>query len=49
VRYRLKAPAAKREAAERAHAAHTFYCPVARSIMGAIAITTDLEFEEVDE
>ena len=33
----------KREAAERAHAHHAEHCPVARSIRGAIDVTTSLE------
>jgi uncharacterized OsmC-like protein len=32
----------KREAAERAHAKHAKYCPVAQSISGCIDITTEL-------
>ena len=45
VRYRLSGcPVDKREAAERAHGFHAGRCPVARSIGGAIEITTQLEF-----
>jgi len=45
VHYLLRdCPADKREAAERAHSFHASRCPVARSISGCIAITTDLEF-----
>jgi len=43
VSYRLPVPADKREAAERAHAAHQRSCPVARSIGGCIAIETALD------
>lgn len=43
VRYRLEGcPDDKREAAERAHSFHASRCPVARSLEGAIAITTEL-------
>jgi uncharacterized OsmC-like protein len=45
VRYHLAGvPADKREAAERSHAFHAGRCPVAKSIGGCIAITTELEF-----
>ncbi|OLC27941.1 MAG: hypothetical protein AUG06_03380 [Actinobacteria bacterium 13_1_20CM_2_65_11] len=45
VRYRLSGcPDDKREAAERSHAFHASRCPVAKSIGGCIAITTELEF-----
>ena len=45
VRYHLAGvPADKREAAERSHAFHASRCPVAKSIGGCIAITTELEF-----
>ena len=49
VTYKLKAPADKREAAERAHKAHANHCPVAKSLIPAIDITTSLEIEEIDE
>jgi len=46
VRYTLSGcPDDKREAAERAHAHHVSRCPVARSIQGAIEISTALAFE----
>jgi uncharacterized OsmC-like protein len=35
----------KREAAERAHAVHRENCPVARSLKGAIAVSTELQLE----
>ena len=45
VRYLLAGcPEDKREAAERAHSFHAARCPVAKSIGGAIAITTELEY-----
>ncbi len=45
VRYQLAGvPADKREAAERSHAFHAGRCPVAKSVGGCIAITTELEF-----
>ena len=45
VRYHLAGvPADKREAAERSHAFHASRCPVAKTIGGCIAITTELEF-----
>ena len=37
----------KRAAAERVLGAHAKYCPVARSLMPAIDITTSLEIEPV--
>jgi uncharacterized OsmC-like protein len=49
VTYKLKAPASKREAAERAHGAHANHCPVAKSLIAAIDITTSLEIEEIPE
>ncbi len=45
VRYTLRGcPPERREAAERAHSVHQGKCPVARSIAGAIAVTTELSF-----
>ena len=44
--YRLRLPAGKREAAVRAHEYHVPNCPIARSIGGCIAITTELQLEE---
>jgi organic hydroperoxide reductase OsmC/OhrA len=46
VRYRLRLRPDQREAAERAHAAHVAHCPVARSLQGAIAISTELALED---
>jgi uncharacterized OsmC-like protein len=45
VRMELRAPAAQREAAERAHSIYADSCPVYRSLKAAIAITTELDFE----
>jgi uncharacterized OsmC-like protein len=45
VRYRLKALPEQREAAERAHGAHQSRCPVARTLRGAVDITTELTLE----
>jgi uncharacterized OsmC-like protein len=45
VRMELRAPAAQREVAERAHAVYADSCPVYRSLKAAIAITTDLDFK----
>ncbi len=48
--YHLKldeADADKRAAAERVLGAHVKYCPVARSLMPSIDITTSLEIEPV--
>ena len=47
VRYRLKLDPDKRETAERVHAMHAEKCPVARSIGGSIAITTELAMEDL--
>ena len=45
VRYHLKATPEQRDAAERAHGAHQSRCPVARTLQGAVAITTELALE----
>ncbi len=44
VKYTLKVPEDKRETAERVHEMHADRCPVARSIKGAIAVTTEVAF-----
>lgn len=44
VRMELRAPAAQRETAERAHGIYADSCPVYRSLKAAIAITTELDF-----
>jgi organic hydroperoxide reductase OsmC/OhrA len=43
VRYRLGVAPERREEAERVHAFHARFCPVARSLQGAIAISTELQ------
>jgi uncharacterized OsmC-like protein len=43
VRYRLSVPNQHREETERVHSFHARYCPVARSLKGAIDITTQLQ------
>ena len=45
VRYHLKLRPEQREAAERAHGAHQNHCPVARTLRGAVGITTELALE----
>jgi uncharacterized OsmC-like protein len=45
VRYHLKLRAEQREAAERAHGAHQSRCPVARTLHGAVTITTELALD----
>jgi organic hydroperoxide reductase OsmC/OhrA len=47
--YRLRAPAEKHDAARRAHGAHVPNCPVARSIEGSIAVTTELHLSAADD
>ncbi len=44
VKYTLKVPEDKRETVERVHEIHADRCPVARSIKGAIEVTTEIEF-----
>lgn len=46
VAYHLRVAPDKREAARRAHELHAGHCPVARTIGGCVAITTDLEMED---
>ena len=43
VRYRLKVPGDRRAEVERVHGLHARFCPVARSISGAIDVRTELE------
>jgi uncharacterized OsmC-like protein len=43
VRYRLGVPDGSRGEVERVHGFHARYCPVARSVEGAIDIRTELE------
>ena len=47
VRYRLKVPAGKREAAERAVASHPTKCPAANSVRGCIDL--DIQAEITDQ
>jgi uncharacterized OsmC-like protein len=47
VTYHLKMDPAKRETAERAHRIHADYCPVARTIKGCVAISTELVIEAI--
>ncbi len=47
VRFRLHAPADRRETAERVHGIFADACPIYRSIRDAIAVTTELSFEPV--
>jgi uncharacterized OsmC-like protein len=46
VRYQLKVEPAKRETAERVLGFHADACPVARTLGGCIAITTELAMED---
>jgi uncharacterized OsmC-like protein len=43
VHYRLSVPTERRDETERVHSFHARFCPVARSLEGAINITTELE------
>jgi organic hydroperoxide reductase OsmC/OhrA len=43
VTYRLGVPADRREEVERVHGFHARFCPVARSLAGAIDVRTELE------
>jgi organic hydroperoxide reductase OsmC/OhrA len=43
VRYRLAVPEDRRADAERVHGFHARFCPVARSLEGAIDVRTELE------
>lgn len=47
VQYRLKLPSDRQETAQRVHGFHAQYCPVARTIQGCVAITTELHMEDV--
>lgn len=46
VTYELRAPAEKREVIERVHGFHASKCPVYRSLIAAIDITTELRILE---
>lgn len=43
VSYRLRIPSQSHADAERVHGFHARFCPVARSIAGAIEVETELE------
>ena len=43
VNYRLAVPAERQAEVERVHGFHARFCPVARSLAGAIDISTHLE------
>lgn len=43
VRYRLAVPEDRRAEVERVHGFHARFCPVARSLEGAIDVSTELE------
>lgn len=45
VTYHLEVDEHQQETAERVHEMHAEHCPVARSIEGAIDVSTSLEFE----
>lgn len=45
VSYRLQVPAEQRGLAERVHGFHAEFCPVARSIGGAVAVSTELQLD----
>ncbi len=47
VRYRVKVPKDKREAAERALATHEDKCPAATSVKRGIAVEWKAEIEEI--
>ena len=44
VHYRLSVPDDRRDEVERVHGFHARFCPVARSLEGAIEVRTELEF-----
>lgn len=48
VEYHLKLAAAQRQTAERVHGFHAQFCPVARSLEGAIVVTTSLQLESLE-
>jgi len=47
VTYQLKLQPEQRETAEKVHGFHADFCPVARTMKGCVAISTDLQMEEV--
>jgi uncharacterized OsmC-like protein len=48
VTYRLSTPFEDRDKVERAYAIHADNCPVYRSLIAAIAITTELDWRGVE-
>lgn len=49
VKYRIKHPPGKREAAERALEHHVDHCPVAQTLLPCVEISWEAEFEELNE
>jgi len=47
VTYTLRVADEHRATAQRVHGFHARFCPVARSIGGSVAITTELRLEEI--
>ena len=47
VTYQLKLQSEQRETAEKVHGFHADFCPVARTMKGCVAISTDLQMEDV--
>jgi uncharacterized OsmC-like protein len=45
--YHLKLKPEQRETAERAHGFHIDKCPVARTLMGCVDISTELKMEDI--
>lgn len=48
MRYRLRVPAGKREAAERALAVHQDHCPVALTLTPCVHIDWEADIEEIE-
>jgi len=47
VTYQLKLQPEQRETAKKVHGFHADFCPVARTMKGCVAISTDLQMEDV--
>ena len=45
--YHLKLKPEQRETAERAHGIHIDKCPVARTLIGCVDISTELKMEDI--
>jgi organic hydroperoxide reductase OsmC/OhrA len=45
VTYHLKLKPEQRETAEKVHGFHADFCPVARTLKGCVAITTELKMQ----